>query len=212
MLDPRQSSETENSTGTQSGVPWKVSGYYFEACSCESVCPCYSGKPPTYDVCEGNGVWHVKTGIYGETALDGLNVAYAIRCEGLMRANLWNCWFYIDDRATPEQYDALTKIFTARAGGTIGKIFHPLWKIENVERSSIEVELQGWQHKASIKDKFLLTIGRLLPEFGPVLCRVPNVPGMSARSGESWFKGDKLEFNLKDKNALSTTFEYHSDQ
>lgn len=191
---------------------WKVSGIYFEGCSCELVCPCYSGLAPTYDFCEGNGVWHIKSGTYEGVPLDGLNVAMAIRCVGLMRDNTWKCWFYIDDRSTSEQYEALSKIFTAQAGGSIGKIFKRLWDVQSVQRAGIIVSIQGWQHKASIKDFFKLTIGKLFPEYGPTLCRLPNTPGLSAEAEEDWFRCDGLQFDHKHKNGLSTTFEYHSEQ
>ncbi len=29
-------------------VAWQVKGIYFEACNCDSVCPCYSAHPPTH--------------------------------------------------------------------------------------------------------------------------------------------------------------------
>jgi len=212
MLDPKQFSEIVSSSSVESNVPWNASGVYFEACNCELVCPCYSGNPPSYDVCDSNGVWHVKKGNYGTVSLDGFNVAVSLRCVGHMRENPWKCWFYIDHRATDEQYQALSKIFTAKAGGTIGKIFSNLWDIRNVERAEIEVEIKGWEHKASMKDKFLVAIGRLAPEVGPVLCRIPNTPGMGAYSEENWYKSEELEFNHKGKNALTTTFEYNSDQ
>ncbi|HET7090647.1 MAG TPA: DUF1326 domain-containing protein, partial [Anaerolineae bacterium] len=86
---------------------WKISGLYFEACNCELVCPCYSAQPPTFGFCEGNCAWHVKQGRYGDVPLDGLNVIMVQRCDGFMRETKWQCWFYIDDRATSEQFDAL---------------------------------------------------------------------------------------------------------
>lgn len=44
----------------------KVEGIYFEACNCESVCPCYSALPPTYGTCEGSGLWYVTQGYCGQ--------------------------------------------------------------------------------------------------------------------------------------------------
>ncbi len=193
-------------------VSWEVAGLYFEACNCESVCPCYSAQAPTYGYCEGNCAWHINQGRYGDVTLDGLNVIIALHCDGLMRETKWKCWFYMDDRAISEQFDALEQIFTAVDGGHLGKVFGDLWEVQNVQRAKIEMRIKGWQHRASILGKLGLAIGLLKSEAGPTQCRLPNVPGIAATAEENWFTGGELKFDHANKNALTTTFEYNSDQ
>ena len=193
-------------------ISWKVAGLYFEACNCESVCPCYSAQPPTYGYCEGNCAWHIQQGRYDDVSLDGLNVMMVQRCDGYMRETKWQCWFYIDDRATPEQFEALKRIFTLTDGGHLAKIFGDVWEVQSVERATIEMKIEGWQHRASILGKLGLAIGLLRPEAGPTLCRLPNVPGVAAIAEEDWFDDGKMKFDYRNKNALTTTFEYHSDR
>ena len=191
---------------------WKISGLYFEACNCEQVCPCYSAKPPTYGFCEGPCVWHIRQGRHGDVSLDGLNVILVQRCDGFMRETDWKCWFYIDDRATPGQFEALKRIFSLTEGGHLAKTFGRLWKVQRVERAPMEVKLDGWQHRASLLGKLRVAVGVLKPEAGPTLCRVPNVPGVSALAEEDWFDDGQMKFDHKNKNALSTTFAYHADE
>jgi class 3 adenylate cyclase len=191
---------------------WKVKGLYVEACNCESICPCYSGRPPTYGFCEGNTAWHIKQGRYGDIPLEGLTVIMVLRCDGHMRETKWKCWFYIDDRTTSEQFDALKQIFTGAGGGHLGKIFGPLWDVQGVERAKIEFRIEGTQHRVSIIGKLLLAFGLLKPDAGPVLCRIPNSPGIGAIAEEYWFDDGKMKFDYSGKSALTTTFEYHSDQ
>lgn len=193
-------------------VPWKVAGVYFEACNCESVCPCYSGQPPTYDYCEGNCVWHIEQGHYSGISLDGLNVIMVERCNGFMRETKWQCWYYFDDRATSEQFEALKHIFTATGDGHLAKIFGNLWEVQGVERATIEVKIEQQQHRASILKKLGIAIGLLKPETGPTLCRVPNIPGVAALAQENWFDDGVRKFDYQNKNALTTTFEYRNDQ
>ncbi len=191
---------------------WKIAGLYFEACNCDLVCPCYSAKPPTYGYCEGNCAWYVQRGQYGDVPLDGLSVILAQRCDGFMRETQWQCWFYIDDRAAPEQFEALQKIFSLKDGGHLAKTFGRLWNVRGVERAPIEVKLSGWQHRISILGRLALAVGLLQPQAGPTLCRVPNVPGVAALAEEDWLKGGPLNYDYAGKNALSTTFAYHSEQ
>ena len=50
---------------------WKISGDYFEACSCDSVCPCPTSglaARPTQDYCDAGLVFHVERGSHGSTA------------------------------------------------------------------------------------------------------------------------------------------------
>jgi class 3 adenylate cyclase len=191
---------------------WKVAGLYIEACNCESVCPCYSGHMPTYGFCEGNSAWHITQGQYGDIPLEGLNVIMALRCDGHMRSTKWKCWFYIDDRATSEQFNALKQIFTEANRGHLGKIFGPLWEVQKVELAKIDFKIEGAQHQVSILGKLKLAFGLLRPEAGPVLCRIPNSPGVAAIAEEYWFEDGKMKFEYPGKSALTTTFEYHSDQ
>ena len=184
---------------------WKISGLYFEACNCESVCPCYSAQRPTYGFCEGNCAWHIRQGRYDDVSLDGLNVIMVQRCDGFMRETKWKCWFYMDDRATPEQFDALKQVFTLTEGGHLAMVFGRLWEIQGVQRAPIEMKTDGWRHRTSILGKLGLAVGVLKPEAGPTLCRIPNVPGVAALADEDWFDEGKMKFDYKNKNALTTT-------
>src|SRR5512139_1289116 len=56
---------------------WRLSGDYFENCSCHVVCTCLvSTKPqltskPTQGVCNVPLAFHIETGNYGDVSLDG---------------------------------------------------------------------------------------------------------------------------------------------
>lgn len=190
------------------GTPWEVSGLYFEACSCESVCPCYYERLPTYGFCEGLCVWHVQEGRHGSVALDGLTVIMAIRVEGDMGQNPWKCWFYIDERATEEQFAALREIFTAANGGHLAEVYKDLWHVQDVRRAKVELKSEGWKHRVSVLRKLGVAIGRLKPEAGPTVCWIPKVPGIAAIAEEDWIEEAALKFNHAGKNALTTTFAY----
>lgn len=190
---------------------WKISGLYFEACNCDLVCPCYSAKPPTYGYCEGNCAWHLQQGQFDGVDLSGLNVIMVQRCDGFMRETKWKCWFFMDDRATPEQFDALKRIFTLTDGGHLAKTFGKLWEIGGVERAPIQMTTDGWKHRTSILGKLGLAIGMLKPEAGPTLCRVPNVPGLAALAEEDWYEDGQMKFDYRGKNALTTTFAYSGE-
>ena len=73
-------------------VQWHFSGDYFENCNCSVVCPCLVSKSapltsrPTEGVCDVALIFHIESGSYDGTRLDGLNVALAVHTPGPMAA------------------------------------------------------------------------------------------------------------------------------
>ncbi len=96
---------------------WNMKGHYFEACSCDVVCPCIFLKDPTQGICEGYLVWRIDDGHLEGVQLGGLNVAVALHAGGNLTKGGLKFVFYIDKKASDEQVAALTKIFKGEVGG-----------------------------------------------------------------------------------------------
>ena len=97
--------------------PWHFTGDYFESCNCEVNCPCVFGTPAHYETCDVALAWHIDTGRYGETALDGLNFSIVARTHKQMSDGNWTMAIYVDERANTEQREALKRIVCGEAGG-----------------------------------------------------------------------------------------------
>src|SRR5581483_11616146 len=112
-------------------VQWRLSGDYFENCSCSIACPCFfsAAAPlstrPTEGFCNVPLVFHIETGRYGQIVLDGLNVLVVLHAPGIMAEGGWSVATYIDQRAGREQTEALAAIFSGSAGGPMAA-FAPL--------------------------------------------------------------------------------------
>ena len=107
-------------------VQWQLSGDYFENCNCSVVCPCFISKAapltsrPTEGECNVALIFHIDSGKYDGTALDGLNVALAVHTPGPMAEGNWSIAAYIDQRASDKQTEALGAIFSGGAGDRSG--------------------------------------------------------------------------------------------
>ena len=91
-------------------VQWQISGEYFEACSCDSVCPCPTSglaARPTKGSCDAGLVFHVQRGQYGSTRLDGLSFAVLLHTPGAMIEGNWTVGLVLDERASKEQREAV---------------------------------------------------------------------------------------------------------
>lgn len=98
---------------------WWIEGSYFEACNCESVCPCrrrgdQEGGRSTYGICDFATSWRIERGEADGVDLSGLEVVLAGRYLDDEPGVPFRIALYIDERADPDQYQALEDIFLGR--------------------------------------------------------------------------------------------------
>ncbi len=94
---------------------WKIVGQLEEACSCNAACPCWFGSKPTRMACGGGQFLFIDKGTYGNVPLDGLAVGNMVQSppgQSMMESvGHWDfSYIYIDDKAKPEQREALQAI------------------------------------------------------------------------------------------------------
>lgn len=153
-------------------MKWKISGDYFENCSCDVVCPCLVSpmapltSKPTKGVCEVAMIFHIDKGVAGKTVLDGLNVALVAYTPGPMAQGGWKVGAYIDQRASDEQMEALGAIFGGSAGGPMAG-FTPLIS-ENLgaEKAVINYRNEGKQRSVEIANIMHMSV-HALPSLAP---------------------------------------------
>src|SRR2546428_7827276 len=104
---------------------WRVSGQYYETCSCDYVCPCLPGRmavAPSKGSCTFAMAFHIDRGSYGTVPLDGLGfIVLGFTPEAMGKGN-WSLGVIADRRASAEQRDAITAIASGAAGGPVGAL------------------------------------------------------------------------------------------
>lgn len=137
-------------------VSWRLSGDYFENCSCNVVCPCLvsAAAPltsrPTEGFCNVPLVFHIDTGRYGDVVLDGLNVFVILSSPGVMAEGDWSAATYIDERADDAQTEALAAIFSGAAGGPMAAFAPLISKSLGVRKVPITFRVEGKTRSAEI--------------------------------------------------------------
>jgi hypothetical protein len=132
---------------------WHVSGDYFEACSCDFLCPCvYTNMTakPTQGHCDVGLIFHVNHGHSGDVSLDGLNFAVLAHTPGIMSEGNWTVGLIIDERASDAQTEALTGIASGQAGGPMANLGPLLGNFAGMERRPIEFKKNGMSYSVSI--------------------------------------------------------------
>jgi hypothetical protein len=82
---------------TPTAENWHLAGGWFDASKCAIPCPCSFAQPD----CNGVLLWHIREGNYGDTRLDGLNVAMLASFVGNVWAEHSDAYaaVFLDERA-----------------------------------------------------------------------------------------------------------------
>jgi len=141
------------------GTVWQVEGQYYENCSCDFVCPCVPGQmtaKPTKGSCTFAMGFQIERGRYGDIALDGLGfVVVAVTPEEMAKGN-WSVGVVVDERASPEQRDAIAGIASGGAGGPMAALSGLVRKFLGVESAPIEFKREGYSWSVSASSKIRL--------------------------------------------------------
>jgi hypothetical protein len=201
---------------------WKLAGTYLEACNCEAICPCRAingrrGGRSTYGECLGALSWAIEEGDAGGVDLGGLGVVLALRYHDDEPGSPWTFVLYLDERASPEQAEALEAIFTGAVGGTPITQFPWAFKASDliaVRMVPIEVEhtpRRGWFRAGS---HVTVRVGDPLAEQPAVTCVIPghHQPGEEFTSELIEVEDGPLAFQFSDRCGYRARFEYSSEQ
>jgi hypothetical protein len=132
---------------------WNINGEYFEACSCDFVCPCPTSglaARPTKGFCDAGLVFRIDRGSYGKTTLDGLSFAVLLHTPGPMIDGNWTVGVILDERATAEQRDAITTIASGQGGGPMAAVGPLVGTFAGAEAKPIRIERNGMRRSVSI--------------------------------------------------------------
>jgi len=200
------------------GTKWKLTGQLEEACSCNAACPCWFESKPTRPTCGGNQVLFIEKGSYGKVKLDGLAIAnYAQSPEDHTMMESFGNWNfstnYIDEKATPEQRQALEAIAAVilpsrNASTTFKREYAPITR-----------RMEGKEH--------IITIGNVATFTGHLVegglggnSRITNPPGADpihhqyaqGKTSKMVYNDSGQNWDWKDSNYMLGTFTVDSEQ
>ena len=104
-------------------TPWEIKGREFGNCNCDYGCPCQFNARPTHGDCYGLAVLEIEQGFHGTTRLDGLRGGSIFRWPGPIHEGNGETVHILDRRASPEQRDALLRIFSGEDTEPFATVF-----------------------------------------------------------------------------------------
>jgi hypothetical protein len=127
----------------------------------------------------------------------------------------WRVALYIDNTASEEQKDALTKIYTGQIGGHLANLTPFIGEVLGIKSVPIEYEAKGKRRKLKVADLGEAEIEALPVEGGgdvlitnAPLGVAPGTPLVVAKSEKVKYKDYGLEWELSGKNGFYASFTY----
>jgi hypothetical protein len=146
-------------------MSWNLKGSYVETCSCDLICPCNASfdHGATYDYCRATLAFNIHDGEIEGTDVAGLKVVAIIDTPKVMTDGNWTLGMFIDETATDEQADKLTRVFGGQLGGPMEMLAPLVGEMRGVERAAIEITDDGTRHSVRVGDAIDFEIEDIVP-------------------------------------------------
>jgi hypothetical protein len=139
-----------------SEIRWTMKGREFVHCNCAYGCPCQFNALPTNGNCCAVAAIDIEEGHHGETRLDGLRIAVILSWPGAIHEGHGEVVPIVDERATPDQREALLRIMSGEdtvPGATFFQVFATTYeKVHEpvFARIDFEIDVDGRTARLSV--------------------------------------------------------------
>ncbi len=196
-------------------MAYHLEGRLLEVCNCRVLCPCWIGEDPDFGTCKTIVAWHMDQGLVNGVDVAGLTLATIAFVPGNILQGNWSVAIYVDDKASPQQEQALLDVYTGKLGGPVADLAKLIGTVVSVERAPIQFEVQGG--KGTIKvgndgyaelEPYLGATGKPTTLTDTIFSTVPGAAVFVGKSSSYRAKNDKLgiDVNIKGHNALQSVF------
>jgi hypothetical protein len=97
-------------------MAYQLEGKLLEVCDCNVLCPCWIGENPDNGTCNTVVAYHIDKGVIEGTDVSGLTLALAAFIPENVLKGDWRVVVFVDDKATPQQQEALLNVWTGKLG------------------------------------------------------------------------------------------------
>ena len=198
---------------------WRISGFYFESCNCDAICPCrmvggIAGGRSTHGICLGALSWRIDEGRVDSVDLAGLAVALTLRYDDDEPGSPWTFSLHVDERGDDDQRAALEAIFLGRLGGP--HVLGLPWVRKPSELLAVRVDpievTEGPPHELRVGRAVSVTASRPVDTEETVACVISGYerPGTELYADRLAVHDGPLEWELTGTCAFAGTFDYAS--
>jgi hypothetical protein len=196
-------------------MAYHLEGRLLEVCNCRVLCPCWIGEDPDFGTCDTIVAWHFDKGKIDGVDIAGRTIALIAHIPGNILQGNWKAAVYVDDKASPQQKDAILNVYTGKLGGPVADLAKLIGEVVSVESVPISFDVQGG--KGTIKvgsagyaelEPYKSAAGNTTTLTDTVFSTVPGAPVFVGKSTRYRSTNEKLgiKLDMKGHNALQSTF------
>jgi hypothetical protein len=198
-------------------MAYELEGRLLEVCNCNILCPCWVGGDPDNGTCDGIAAWHIDRGVIDGVDVSGRTFAGLVHIPGNILKGNWRMVAIVDDEATPEQQEALLKVWTGQLGGPVADLAQLVGEVLAVERVPVTFEVEGGQGRIRIGAFANAEMAPLMGATGQpttlhdtVFTTIPGSPAYVSRASTYTMSVPALDIDLKlhGHNAIQGTFRF----
>jgi len=196
---------------------YQLEGKLLEVCTCKALCPCWVGEDPDFGTCDGTLAWHFEKGEVNGVDVSGVTLAVLCHIPGNILEGNWRAIVFLDEKATPEQEEALLNVYTGKLGGPVADLAQLIGEVVAVER--VPVTFQVAQGKGTLKlgtsvsaelEPFLGADGSPTTLSDTIFTTIPGSPAYVSKglSYQAVAAALDIDVNLQGHNAVQGSFRF----
>jgi hypothetical protein len=196
-------------------MSYHLEGRLLEVCDCRVLCPCWIGEDPDNGTCRSIVCWHIDKGNVEGIDVGGRTIAMLCSIPGNVLQGNWRCAAFLDEKVSPQQEQALLKVWTGKAGGPVADLAKLVGEVVSVEKVPIRFEVDGGNGTMQIGtdgyaelEVYRSASGGATTLAETIFSTVPGAPVFVSKSPKYRAKNAKLgiDLELSGHNALQSTF------
>ncbi len=200
-------------------MAYRLEGKLLEVCNCRVLCPCWIGEDPDFGTCDTVVAYQFDKGEIDGVDVSGTVLAVVAHIPGNILEGNWRARVYVDERATPEQTEALLQVYTGKLGGPVADLVQLIGEVVSVERVPITFDVHKGKGTIKVGDAAYAELEPYLGATGEnttltdtIFSTVPGAPVFVSKSPKYTSKDADLgiDVDLEGHNALQSTFVFEA--
>jgi hypothetical protein len=202
-------------------MAYQLEGKLLEVCNCNVLCPCWIGENPDNGTCDTVVAYHIDKGTVDGMDVSGLTLALvAFIPENVLKEASWRVAVFVDDKATPEQQEALLNVWTGKLGGPVADLAKLVGEVVTVQRAPITFtvsEGEGILRIGDVVDTVMAPYkggtGNITTLNESVFSTIPGAPAYVSKASK-YRRNTKqyglADVNIQNSNAIQGAFRFQT--
>ena len=201
-------------------MAYKLEGKLLEVCNCGVLCPCWIGEDPDNGTCDTVVGYHIDQGTIDGVDVSGLTIALAAFIPGNILKGNWRVAVFIDDKASPQQQQALLNVWTGKLGGPVADLAKLVGEVVTVQRAPISFKVSEGAGTLKIGDVVETTMapykggtGNITTLNESVFSTIPGSPAYVSKASNYRRKTKQYglaDMDLQNSNAIQGAFRFQA--